>query len=221
MKLVEQLWIGSILYRVIERDIALRINAAGSARFTVATDSKPSGMVLFRCGYASNNTHDYFRGFIRTAHQVGKTWVLECSELIDGLQQSCPISLQNCLITDVLRDVSATTLVQFADCSAGKRMPRFASHADGWHALRMIGASFKVPDCVFWQQTDGRVWIGSWSDSTYTTDHAIDPRYFTRQTADSGVMPALPAIRPGMMINGRRVGSIRLIQHEMQIKWMS
>lgn len=221
MKLVDHLFVGGKEYRVISRAVSLVLSGAGRATFKVAAGSRPRGLVLFRVGFDKHQSHDFFMGFVSAAHQDGAAWVLECRELIDGLTQSAPISLQQCKITDVVRDVQAATLVEFAATDSGSQRPRFASHADGFHALRMIPQVFGVQDFEFWQQPDGKVWLGEWAtaDAKYTTDRRIHTKFFMKSAGDSAVLPALPVLRPGMLVNGRRIAGVKLVKHETHIRW--
>ena len=123
----------------------------------------------------------------------------------------------------MIRDISRATHVQFADILPGKQVPRYASHGDGFNALRNIGRVFGINDFIFYQKVDGSVWLGEWQQSgDAKPDRTIEQRFFTRQTPDAAVLPAIPAIRPGMQINGRRVLSHRLTQdHQSYLKWIS
>lgn len=222
MKLDERITIGGTEYRLIQRDIMLAQSDAGRATFRVESKTQPRGRVKYECGYARYPFHPFFLGYIERAQQESnKSWTLHCRELVDGLIQTANISLRQCLITDVLRDVTAATKVQFASVDAGTQVPRYASQGDGFNAIRNIARVFSVPDFVFWQQTDGLVWLGEWAKAAYATpDRVIDERFFTRRTPDSAVLPAMPKLRPGMLINGKRLLSHRLTQqHESYLKW--
>ncbi len=224
MKLLEKLTIGGTNYRIIERDVYLELSNAGRATFRVEAKSKPSGLVHYQCGYGGHNTHDFFLGYIERAQpESNKSYTIYCRELCGGLSQTSHISLRNCLITDVIRDISTATHVQFADISPDKQVPRYASHGDGFNALRNIGRVFGLNDFVFYQQIDGLLWMGEWQQSAYAKpDRVIDQRFFTRQTPDSSILPAIPVLRPGMLINGRRLLSHRLTQdHQSLLKWTS
>lgn len=222
MKLEERLTVGGTEYRIIRRDVALELSATGRASFRVEAKSKPKGLVLLQCGYARHTFHDFFMGYVHEATQESdKTWTLVCRELVDGLTQVAHVALRTCLITDVLADIERATRVKFSAVDAGKEVPRFASHADGYHAVRNLSRVFNIPDFVFWQQIDGKIWLGNWGKSAYfNPDRKIDRAFFTRYTPDSAVLPALPNLRPGMRVNGRRVQAIRLTQeHETLIRW--
>ena len=222
MKLDERISIGGASYRLIHRDLMLVLSDAGRATFRVESKTKPTGVVLYQCGYARHTFHDYFRGYIdRVQQESNKSWTLHCREFAHGLIQTANISLRQCLITDVLRDVTNATRVQFAAVDPGKQVPRYASQGEGFNALRNIARVFAVSDFVFYQQTDGLIWLGEWQTSAYATpDRVIDERFFTRRTPDSAVLPAMPKLRPGMLINGKRLHSHRLTQqHESFLTW--
>lgn len=222
MKLDERLTIGGAEYRIIQRDVLLELSNPGRATFRVEAKTQPRGEVLYQCGYARHQFHPFFRGYIeRVQEESNKSFTLYCRELVGGLLQPAQVNLRDCVVTDVLADLTTATRVKFAAVTAGSNVPRFASHGDGFNALRSIARVFRIPDFVFYQQTDGMVWLGEWKTSAYATpDRVIDRRFFTRQTPAAAVLPALPVLRPAMLINGRQVLSHRLTQqHESYIKW--
>lgn len=222
MKLDERITIGGTDYRLISRDIVLELSGSGRATFRVESKTQPRGQVSYQCGYARHRFHPFFIGYIdRAQAESNKSWTLHCRELIHGLTKPGQVNLRDCLITDVTADLTTATLVKFANISPGTNAPRFASHGDGFNALRSIARVFRVPDFVCWQQNDGLVWLGDWKTSAYANpDRQIDPRFFTRQTPESAILPAMPVLRPGMLINGRRIQSHRLTQdHESYLKW--
>lgn len=225
MRLKETLLIGGKQFRVVSRSISLVLSGTGRATFKIATETtdRPSGLVLFRSGYANHVIHDFFMGFIVSAHRSGLTWTLECVELVHGLTQKAAISLRQCQISDVANDISAATEVRFVVGTQGGQRPRFASHADGFHAVRAIPGVFGLKNFVFFQKTDGMVWLGSWDDAgaAYTENRQIDPKFFIKYSGSAAVIPALPVLRPGMLVNGKRIESLRLVKHETQIKWKS
>lgn len=223
MKLSHHLFVGGKEYRVIDRSVSLVLSGVGRAKFKVAAASRPKGLVVFSTGFQRHRMHDFFMGFICAAHQDGAAWVLECRELIDGLTQPAAISLRQCRVADVVRDIQTATLVRFSSADFGSQRPRFASHASGIHALRMIPKVFGVADFEFWQQTDGKIWLGEWqtAEEKYTTNRSIDPKFFSQAAGDSAVLPALPVLRPGMQVNGRRIAGVKLVKHETHIRWKS
>lgn len=221
MKLIEHLTVGGQALRLVKREIKLELSAAGKASFRVQAEKKPTGLVMYQCGYARHQLHDFFMGYVDQATQEGKVWQLSCRELMHGLTQRAPVSLRQCVAADVLADVNRATKVEFADLRTAK-VTRFQSHADGFAAVRNLERVFQIPDFVFFQQQDGKVWCGEWkqAEALYTKAREIDPKFFTRHTPSSAVLPALPALRPGMVVNGRRLLAIRLSQkHETHLTW--
>lgn len=223
MKFIETLSIGVQTYRIIHRDIIHEVSSVGRAVFQISTKDRPSGVVRYRCGYAHHQQHVYFLGFIQSAQQNSSiSWTVHCRELIAGLNQTAHVSLRQCLIPDVLSDVSKATGVQFADnIAAGLQKPRFASHSNGLHAIQMLARVFEILDFVFWQQNDGKVWLGAWRASAYADKIlTIDDRFFDDVTPTRAILPALPMLRVGMQINERRIQSLRLTQeHKSMIRW--
>ena len=85
---------------------------------------------------------------------------------------------------------------------------------------RHIGGAFQISDYI-WQATgDGSVWLGSWEDSRWPSRPVELPRnVFRNVTADGGKScPPMPAMRPGVVLNGERVTLVHLSGHQMTLK---
>ncbi|HJH16164.1 MAG TPA: DUF2597 family protein [Bilophila wadsworthia] len=100
------------------------------------------------------------------------------------------------------------------------KIPAFNMLGTGLEGLANIGGAFQIPDYI-WQATgDGSVWLGSWEDSRWPSHPVELPRnVFRNVTADGGKScPPIPAMRPGVVLNGERVTLVHLSGHQMTLK---
>ena len=100
------------------------------------------------------------------------------------------------------------------------KIPAFNMLGTGLEGLANIGGAFQISDYI-WQATgDGSVWLGSWEDSRWPSRPVELPRnVFRNVTADGGKScPPMPAMRPGVVLNGERVTLVHLSGHQMTLK---
>lgn len=229
MKFDTQLTIGGVEARLIEYDVHLGLSEIGRANFIIQSDERPlPGVAVFDCGYAGAGFYRYFIGSVRKiVKREGDSWAIHCRELAMALEINCPISLRNCTMLDVVRDIERRTTLVFSGTAdlgayATTKVPRFAHSGSALHAVQAFADVFNISDFVWYQRKDGNLWCGSYADTVNAKrdDVSIPDRFFTRQlAANMATLPAVPAIRPGTRINEKRITSTRLHDHKVQIQW--
>lgn len=228
MKLEARITINSNNHKLVAHDVSLRLGDVGTARFTVQADLAPRGVVLFDVGYTVGVMHRFFIGYVTAAAEKSvKHWHIKCREICDALKAPAHLSLRHCFMGDVLRELAGYTALDVVTAEGvaytSKKVARTNSMGDGFYALRTLARVFDVPDFVWWQTVAGGIWCGSWSDSVYAKNGNIEinPKLFTKQQGDSVTFAAMPAIRPGMLVNGRRVELVRLHGTKTVLRWKS
>lgn len=226
MKLEKRIMVDGKALKLVSDDVALRMGDIGSASFEVLADAAPSGVVVFEMGYTVGEMHRVFAGYVQKATaKSDKHWTLACREIADALQVPAHLSLRHCLLADVLRELSGHTSLDIgtADGAAytSKKVSRMASTGDGFYALRTLPRVFGIADFVWWQTPTGGVWCGSWADSQYAQNGNIEinAKLFTQQMPDSVTLAAMPALRPGMMVNGQRLTYVRHTGSKTVMRW--
>lgn len=230
MKLDTQLTIDDVEYRVIDYDVQLGLSEIGRAVFVIQSELKPStGTVVFNCGYKGAGFYRYFIGSARRiVRSAGNSWAVHCRELSMVLEMTCPISLRNCTMLDVLADIERRTLIKFSGSEtlgsyASAKVPRFAHSGSALHAVQALADVFNIPDFIWLQDAEAKVWCGS-SEDSFAAKHdniTIPDSFFTQQqAANMATLPALPVVRPGTQINGERITAVRLHDHEVQLTWI-
>lgn len=229
MKLDRTLKIDGTEYPLVDADVSLALSEIGRASFIVQSrEEPPHGIVTFDCGYADGRFYRYFLGKITHAvRRDAKSWTLQAREVCMALELPCPVSLRNCYIMDVQREITRVTTLNFRMLHsdyASTEVPRFANSdtGDALHALNSIARVFRVPDFVWFQDLDGKIWLGNWAHSFFAERGNIEipDKLFTRQqAANMATLPAIPSLRPGALVNGKRLQGVRLMGHEVHLSW--
>lgn len=230
MKLNKKLSINGVKAALESEKITLRYMAAGTAIFQVRTgdkDEPPGGEVEFSLGWNFQNTLiKYFCGDITLATEAGKgLFRLLCRERAARLDEPHPLALRHPTLKEVIKAYAARTGIDFIVPErpySTRRIPAFYALGSGFHGINSLGDAFGVPD-YFWQtQGDGKVFAGSFADSNWTGKMPAMPEsFFSGATANGKrTVSAIPALRPGVILNGERVKEILFSGHEMVIQSM-
>lgn len=222
MKLRKSLNVEGKAVKLVSEDIRLDLHAPGRAMFQVQAAEKLAGTVSFALGYsAEDRDQAFFTGYIERSHTVDNAQQrLFCRELSAVLDADLPISLRHPTLRAVLRAYAGLTGLSFtvperpyADTTAAC----FQTLGNAYHGLDAIGDVFGIEEYVWFQQGDGSVFVGSWQDSRWATRPVdIADQWFKGVTTDGGaILPAMPALRPGVMLNGQYLVRLQLAGHEM------
>jgi hypothetical protein len=229
MKLNRYLTIGQITYPVIEERVLLVANDAGRAQFTVdagADAITPGSPVIFELGYAHDaELSQLFLGYVEQSVQSGpRRRRLFWREWAAVLQMPVPLNLRHPTVKDVLTAIHAATQLNFSLPEAGystAKVPHFANLGNGYQALAAIGRVFAIEDYLWQQQGGGLVYVGSWSDSRWPERTVAFPDSIFRAhlSTQSAEIAAVPALRPGVVLNGRRLTRVEFAGTAMTITW--
>lgn len=229
MKLTKAITIASKVYQLIDERVILGINTAGRAQFTVDANGdtlKPFTAIALDIGYTQHE-HDsrLFVGYIEKVNMRDKRQaILFCREFAAILNGTIPMNLRHPNLNDVLAEMSDKTDLKFITPDKPYttfKIPHFANLGNGYQALDTVGRAFKVPDYFWQQQQDGSTYVGSWADSAWP-DRDIDlpEEYFDDHHDKSAVIPAVPSLRPGVQLNGKRVKQVEFSGSYMTVTWV-
>ncbi len=230
MRLNRQLQIGGERYQMSEQRVVLDLHSPGRARFAVVNEGKtplPRQIVRFDLGYSHQTAmHRWFTGFVEEVVPVNKSRSrLFCRQLAAGLAGPLPMNLRHVSLHDVLADISRMTGLSFSVPAAGysdRKVPNFYNLGTGYQAMDLIGRVFQIPDFIWQQQGRGVIYVGSWADSRWAK---LAPLTVADQLFDghsenaSARLPAVPQLRPGMVINGQRLTRIEFEDSHMVVSW--
>lgn len=209
-------------------DVRLRYMQPGTAMFTIRSEDEPywflGKMVRYSMGW---NVQDalvmFFTGFIVDAVQAGQGLVrLLCRENVARLDNILPLALRHPTLEDVLKAYAGQSGIRFIvppKAYAKTRVPAFYALGSGIHGLQSLGAVFSISD-YFWQTTgDGGVYVGSYPDCAWAEKNTRFPQEYFKGAAGAGTrhIGAVPSLRPGVILNGRRIQAIAFKGREMEV----
>lgn len=222
MKLRKTLTVNSEVVGLVSEDVQLSLFSPGRATFVVKASEALSGIVRLALGYSTQDKDQlYFMGYVESSTTVdGRQQKLLCRELTGALYKKMPCSLRHPTLPDVVAWYAARTGLAFVvpeATYAKKRVPCFQTLGAGFLGMDSLGAVFGVTKYIWQQQGDGSVFVGSWIDSRWPARPTSLPEEWNSKVAADGakVHPALPALRPGVLLGGKVVTAIQLEGHEM------
>ncbi len=85
-----------------------------------------------------------------------------------------------------------------------------------------LDQAFSIDDLFWQQQGNGQIYVGSWKDSFWANKSVPIPNeLMTNHTASKSVkIPAIPKLKPGVMVNGIRLVGVEFEGTEAKLTWM-
>lgn len=226
MKPVITLRIGTDTVAVASQHVLLELAGCGRGFITALTTADTTGrLVRLDMGY-DNTVYRWFTGFVeRSSPAENGAQRLFVRELVGVFDGQWPVSLQHPTLRDVVADVARRTDMVFSlPDNAGYTdtpIPHFTHSGSGYQLLANLGRAFGIPDYTWFQLPDGTVYVGSYAHSRFAGAPVDIPTEFIQNAAggNSITLPAIPAIRPGVIVNGQRVTQVRIQDDEMSLTW--
>lgn len=211
---------------LISHDIVLNQRMAGRASFVVQSSETLNGLVYFSFSINGRQQHGHFYGYIeRSTAASSNTQTVFCREKANLLEMPIPLALRNTKLSDVLTQVETITQCGFslpANASyTTKVVPHFVNTGSGLHLLRNLENAFDIDDYTWLQRRDGLIYIGSWADGHWANvpvdiPAAVLDKQLSTQSAE---LMAIPGLRPGYLLNDKRLYSVRLQDSKMVVSW--
>ena len=225
MRLHKLLTVAGNSVAVIDDDVRLDLFAPGRAAFTVKSEKPLRGLVHLDMGYRADGLQRFFVGYVVSSTTVDASrQKIFCRELTAALTKRLPLNLRYVTLAEVLADIAAQTGIEFVAGRgdyAALKAPAFYSAFTGYWVLDRLGESFAIPKFIWQQQGDGKVFVGSWSDS-FWAGRPLDlplglPTNFG--VANRAKIPCIPRLRPGVFLNGDYVTKVELSGNHMNLTW--
>lgn len=225
MKLEKRLYINNEEVKLAKHMVSLKLSLGGVAIFTIATEMEleKHQAVRFDIGY-NNKIEPWFEGFIEkiqpaeNGHQ--KITVKENSAILNF---RLGLSLEHPSMREVINEIEVQTGLDFKLPEADyidKVIPNFMSSGNGYQCLKAIGRAFGIPDLVWYQHTDQTVFIGAYQDCRFFNKPVKVPQDLSlRHNGDNVTFAPFPMLRPGVIINEKRISRLDLIGDEMTAYW--
>lgn len=226
MKLHKQLRINGERVTLNTDDVRLHLFNPGRAVFTVVSGEPVSGIVALDVGFDPAHLQQFFLGYVENSFAIDKKQQrVFCRELNAALSRLVPVSLRNVNLNQVLEAIATETGLAFVTPTAAytaTNIPAFYSLHSGYHCMDSLGQVFQIPQCLWQQQGDGKVFVGSWADSFWAGRTIELPSEWMASTgvANKARIPAVPKLRPGaQLVSGDIVTQVHLDGEHMNITW--
>lgn len=224
MKPVKKLLLGGDDVFIVDCFLVLELNACGRGFITVKTDKDYIGQLArLDVGY-NNSTFRWFTGFVEssqpaaTGHQK-----LFVREVIHSLDRKMACAFQHPTLKTVTDYLEVQTGIKFILPSApyvNKPVPHFTQNGNGYQILSALGRVFSIPDYVYQQLPDGSIFVGSYQHSLFAKKPVSIPAEFALKTAGNSLtVPVIPSLRPGVIVDGRRLKRIDLRNDEITLSY--
>ncbi len=126
-------------------------------------------------------------------------------------------------LMQLLSEVTNKTGLQFVvpeKAYSKSAIPCFYSDGNGYRVMDELGQAFGIDDLFWQQQGNGQIYVGSWQDSHWTNKPTTIPnQLMTNHSGKSVFIPAVPKIRPGVVVNGIRLTGVEFSGTEVKITW--
>ncbi|PMJ92871.1 hypothetical protein [Vibrio sp. 10N.261.55.A7] len=226
MKLEKRLFVGGEEVTLATNQVSLLHTIGSSAIFTYQHETKPQrfGSVRFDIGY-DESTKLWFEGTIDKVYpSTNGSHKILVKEHCAILSKRWPVSIEHPTMRDVLnylgKQVGLSFVLPENASYIDKQIPNFTSQGTGYQCLKAIGKAFNVPDFIWFQNTDQTVYVGAFEHSRFFDKNVTLPQELTIKQAGNAITFApFPMLRPGAIVNGKRVKRIDLINDEMTVTW--
>lgn len=228
MKPIRDLRIDGKPFSVVEENIVLRLNGAGTGFITINdTDDKTplrGRSVELSIGY-NDQPVKWFSGYVendsRTGKGLRKLMVREAAAI---LQYPLNVSMQHPTLKQVAKHIEDNTglHVQLPDADyTTTPIPHMTHNGNGYQLMTLIGRAFNIPDYVWYPSIDGIIYAGSFADCRFAKRPVQLPVEITKNDhgANGWTVQTIPMIRPGVVMNGHRISQVQLQGDSMIISW--
>jgi hypothetical protein len=226
MRPVKRLYLSSDEIHMADMQLVLELSACGRGFITAQTETDYTGKVVrIDAGY-SDQLYRWFTGYVeRSQPAENGCQRLFVRELVGIFDKPWPCSFQHPTlrtITDWLTENSGLTFI-LADGAAytDKPIPHFMHSGSGFQLLAALGAAFGIDDYIWYQLPGGDVFVGSAAHGMFAGKPVTIPDEFSQSVAagDSVKLAPVPSLRPGVVVNEKRVSTVRLHNDEMTLTW--
>lgn len=226
MRPVNRLFLSGDEIHVSDINLVLELSASGRGFITAQTATDYTGKVVrLDAGY-TDQLYRWFTGYVERSLPAENGYQrLFVRELVGIFDKTWPCSFQHPTlrqITSWLAENSGLSFVLPDGASyTDKPIPHFTHSGTGYQLLAALGQAFSIDDYCWYQTPGGDVFAGSSAHGMFVGKPVSIPAEFSKATAagSSMTLALVPAIRPGVEVNGKRVKSVRLNNDDMTMTW--
>lgn len=226
MKLSKRLFINRQEVTLASNKVNLHHSLSGAAIFEYGHSEAPKQFdpVRFDIGF-DKETSLWFEGYIDKIYpSANGAYKVLAKEGCGILAAKHPISIEHATMREVLTALGERIGMAFVLPKEAqytdRPIPNFTSQGTGYQCLAAVGKAFNVPDFIWYQTTNFTIYAGAFEHSRfYGKNVPLDGATTTKQSANSISFAPLPMLRPGVIINDKRVKTITLAGDEMSATW--
>lgn len=228
MKPIRDLSIGGRRYPVVEENIMLRLNGAGTGFITINTDDDKTPLrgssIELSIGY-NDRPVKWFSGYVESDSHTGKGLrKLLVREAAAILQYPLNVSMQHPTLKQVAKHIEDATglCVQLPDATyTTTPIPHLTHNGNGYQLMALLGRAFSIPDYVWYPSIDGIIYAGSFTHCRFSKRPVQLPVDITKgdHGANGWTIQTIPMMRPGVVMNGHRITQVQLQGDSMIVSW--
>ncbi len=213
--------------------VRLRLNHSGEGIFEVreAPARLDRALVELYAGVGEGEAaYLVFTGALTESRETAPGRLrLTARELSLSLERTLVLNLSHCTVRQIVARIERETGLRFL-LPAGahyldERHIRFNHYGSCAAALVHMAKRWELPEMVWFQLPDGRMYWGHWMQGPYTAAPVpIEHRLILErdEKAQTLLLPYIPALRPGMLVDAGfrfRVDGLTFAGETVRVKW--
>ncbi|MCS6158392.1 hypothetical protein [Shewanella baltica] len=223
-KFITRAYLGSQKVAVSEHWLVLQASSPGTCQLTVDKSAERFTPVAFEMGWGEMIERVFYGYIERIMPAANGLYTVFCRELSSALANNLSVTLRHPTLRNVCEEIKAQVGLEFVlpdKPYADTAIPCFYGDTSGYAMLDNLGRTYKVPDFIWQQQGNGKIYLGSYQDSFWAgKDIAIPQSLMTDQQAGkTATIPAVPKLRPNVTANGARIAKVEFKGTNMTISW--
>lgn len=223
-KFITRAYLGSKKVAVSEHWLVLQASSPGTCQLTVDKSAERFTPVAFEMGWGEMIERVFYGYIERIMPAANGLYTVFCRELSSALANNLSVTLRHPTLRNVCDEIKAQVGLEFVlpeKAYADTAIPCFYGDTSGYAMLDNLGRTYKVPDFIWQQQGNGKIYLGSYQDSFWAgKDITIPQSLMTDQQAGkTATIPAVPKLRPNVTANGARIAKVEFKGTNMTISW--
>ncbi|WP_310803224.1 hypothetical protein [Shewanella baltica] len=204
--------------------LMLKDNSPGNCQLKVKSAPNKLDIVAVDLGWGEMIDR-VFIGYVERVMPAEAGWsLIFCREVAASLAFNLSVMLRHPTLRQVISEISEQTGLEFVlpdKPYADTAIPCFYGDTSGYAMLDNLGRTYKVPDFIWQQQGNGKIYLGSYQDSFWHDKPIIIPNNLmtNHQAGKTVSMPAAPMVRPNVTANNERIKSVEFKGANMTITW--
>ncbi|MCE9967230.1 phage baseplate assembly protein V [Lelliottia amnigena] len=225
MKPIKRLYLSTDEIHLADASLVLELNSCGRGFITAGTTQDYTGKVVrLDVGY-TDLVLRWFTGYVERSQPAENGFQrLFVRELVGVFERLWPCSFQHPTLRSVASWLTEHSGLTFSvpDAEYSDRpIPHLTHSGTGYQLLDNLGKAFGITDFIWYQLSDGGVYIGGAEKALFADRPVEIPHEFSQGVAggNSMTLPVVQSLRPGVQLNGERVTKVHLENDTMGVTW--